>query len=219
LLSGRSAMTYPARQRLYAMTVSLPTSILCVMLTACSITGSAVRTWVDEGTAVAVTAQKHATVFYRDDVQVGVEINDFVDLGAFEINQSGTRHQYLSLLAWSTLARTPEQQSRIEDRFANLVIWADDQPMAFKRYTQNREMLHVSRELFKRFSPTPHENYYEISIAQLATLVAAKELRIGPADQQSWEALYRTWHNEQADLAAFTNEVSNTAKLINPQTK
>ncbi|HEX2586150.1 MAG TPA: hypothetical protein VHL14_13555, partial [Steroidobacteraceae bacterium] len=85
---------------------------LSLLASACSTTRSGVRSWVDEKTAVTVTAQQRAMVFYRDDFQSGVNIYDFADLGAFEINQSGKRSQYLCLLLWSTVARSDEYQSK-----------------------------------------------------------------------------------------------------------
>jgi len=186
-----------------------------MLATACSTTGSGVRSWVDEKTAVTVTAQQRPMVFYRDDFQSGVNIYDFADLGAFEVNQAGKRKQYLCLLLWSTVARSDEFQSKVEEDFSNLVGWADDQPVAFKRYTQNRDMVHLGEQAFKRSTANAHESYYEISLAQLATLAAAKTLRIAPSNQAAGESPYHAWRDDHAGLVAFMNEVSNTSKLIN----
>jgi len=190
------------------------TACLSILLMGCAIAGSPVRSYVDERTAVSVTAQKHAMVFYHEDFQAGVNIYDFADLGAFEVNQSGKRHQYLCLILWSTLARTPEHQSRIEDAFVNLVVWADDQPITFKRVTQNREMLLLGDEVFKRSTASVREGYYAVTAAQLSTLAAAKQLKIEPADQAQGETPYRPWRNERNSLAAFAEEISNTAKMM-----
>jgi len=187
--------------------------LLCSAVVAgCAMTGSSVRSWVDEQTAVAITAQKRAMVFYHENFQAGVNLYDFADLGAFEINQSGKRHQYLCLNLWSTLSRTTEQQSQIGTAFNTMVIWADDQPLTFKRLTQNREMVHVSNAVFKRADAS--ESYYEISPGQLSVLAAAKELRLAPANQAQGETPYHLWRNEHNSLIAFVDEVSHTAKLI-----
>ena len=184
-----------------------------MLLAGCATTGSAVRSWVDDNTAVSVTAQKRAAVFYHENFQAGVNLYDFADLGAFEINQSGKRSQYLCLILWSTLPRTAEQQTHLEEVFANMVIWADDQPLSFKRYTQNREMVHLGEAPFKRSDA--HEGYYEVSPEQLSVLAAAKELRIAPANQAQGETPYRLWRKEHNSLAEFVDAVNNTAKLIN----
>lgn len=196
----------------------LLTAALVSGLAGCATGNHAVRTWVDEQTAVAVTAQKRAMVFYRDDSKAGTHINDFADLGALEVDQSGVRHQYLCLLLWSTLARTPQQQQQVEDAFANLVIWADDQPLTFKRLTQNHDMLNLSSPAFKQSAFDVRESYYEITPAQLNTLAAAKELRVAPANQSSSESPYHPWRDEHDSLAAFAAEVSSTAKLIDSRT-
>ncbi|HEX2585895.1 MAG TPA: hypothetical protein VHL14_12235 [Steroidobacteraceae bacterium] len=188
---------------------------LSLLASACSTTRSGVRSWVDEKTAVTVTAQQRAMVFYRDDFQSGVNIYDFADLGAFEINQSGKRSQYLCLLLWSTVARSDEYQSKVEEDFSNLVVWADDQPVTFKRLTQNRDMVHLGDQAFKRSTSNAHESYYEISLAQLATLAAAKTLRISPSNQAAGDSPYNAWRDDHAGLVAFMNEVSNTNRMIN----
>ncbi len=196
-----------------------PAALLLALLTlsGCALTGQAVRSWVDEQTAVSVTAQKRVMVFYHENHQAGVNIYDFADLGAFEVNQTGSRHQYLYLMLWSTLSRTAEQQSHIEDAFADLVVWADDQPLTLKRQTQNHEMLHLSNAAFKLSSPDAHENYYDISLAQLSVLSTAKVLRIASANQAQGDTPYYLWRNEHNSLAAFVDEISGTAKLINTQ--
>ncbi|MES1195448.1 MAG: hypothetical protein ABUL58_00690 [Steroidobacter sp.] len=198
----------------------LPASFLIVvmgvlaMLGACS-TGPAVRSWVDERTAVSVTAQKRSWVFYRDDFQAGVNIYDFADLGAVEINQAGKRHQYLCLLVWSTITRPILTQAKVEENFSALTVWADDQPLTFKRITENHEMLQLGDVPFKRSAVSAGESYYEVSLSQLQTMAGAKTLRIAPANLPPREAPYNTWRDEHASLAAFVNEVANTAKLIN----
>jgi len=182
---------------------------------ACGTTRSGVRNWVDENTAVSVTAQQRVMTFYRDDIQSGVNINEFADLGAFEVNQSGKRHQYLYLQLWSTAGRSAEIQAKLEDDFSTLVIWADDQAVTLQRFTQNHEVVHLGDLAFKRSSADAHEGYYEITLPQLATLVAAKTLRIATPNQIADDAPYRAWHDEHPSLAAFLNEVTSTTRLIN----
>ncbi len=189
-----------------------------MLLGACT-TSSGVRSWVDERTAVAVTAQQKPWTFYRKDIQIDVSIYDFIDLGAFEINQTGTRHQYLCLMEWSTVTRPILEQSRIFEDFSTLVIWADDQPLTFKRYTQNHAMLHLSDTAFKHYTSSVSESYYEISLPQLETLAAAKTLRIAAANLPTDEQPYQTWRDQHESLRAFTEEVTHTAKLMNSDSK
>jgi hypothetical protein len=211
-------MKHYTNYRTASPATALLITVLALVLAGCA-TGSGVRSWVDERTAVAVTAQKRAWVFYRDDFQAGVNIHDFADLGALEINQSGKRRQYLCLQVWSTITRPTASQSGIDEDFSTLEVWADDQPLSFKRHTESHEMLHLGDVPFKRSSSGASEGYYEISPAQLATLAGAKTLRIAPANLTPGEALYHTWRDEHGSLLTFSNEISGTAKLINPETK
>lgn len=190
-------------------------AIATVLITGCATGGSSVRSWIDEQTAVTVTAQKKAMVFYREDFQAGVNIYDYANLGAFDINRAGAHRRYLCLALWSTLARTEEQQAKLETAFANLVIWADDQPLTFKRVTQNREMLNVVQPVFKLPSSEVQENYYEVSTGQLSILALAHELRVASSEQAQGEAMYHPWRNERNSLNALVENVTGIDNKIN----
>lgn len=198
----------------------MPRNIAVVMIVAliaggCASTGSSVRSWIDEQTAVTVTAQKKAMVFYREDFQAGVNIYDYANLGAFDVNRAGTHRRYLCLALWSTLARTPEQQVKLETAFANLAVWADDQLLTFRRVTQNREMLNIVQPVFKPPSTTVQENYYEVSTGQLSILALAHELRIASSDQSQGEIMYHPWRNERNSLNAFVEEATGIDHKLN----
>jgi hypothetical protein len=76
-------------------------------------------------------------------------------------------------------------------------------------------MVHLGDQAFKRSTSNAHESYYEISLAQLATLAAAKTLRISPSNQAAGDSPYNAWRDDHAGLVAFMNEVSNTNRMIN----
>lgn len=142
-------------------------ALALVALSGCASTSSQVRTWVDEQTAVTVTAQKNAGVFVHANPLTVGNSYDFVGVGAFEVNQTGQRRQYLSLMEWGTLLLTSEQQLQIEDTFKTFTIWADGQPLTFTRLTQDRKTLLVNEPLFSVAGIKRREAYYEISVAQL----------------------------------------------------
>jgi len=171
------------------------------------------RSWVDEQTAVSVTAQKSAWTFFRRDVQATGKLYNFADLGAFEVNQTGKRRQYLCLLEWVTAPIL--RKTRVVEDFSTLTIWADDQPLAFPRYTVNRELLHLTDMPFKGHTYNVLESYYEVSLEQLLTLSQAKSLRIAAANQPPDAAPYRSAKEEHKSLLAFTNEVVSIAKQAN----
>jgi len=173
-----------------------------------------VRTWLDERTAVSVTAQRLAWTFVRRDALAGKRVYDFADLGAFEVNQTGTRHQYLCLLEWITDPSL--RKSGVVEDFSTLIVWADDKQLTFPRYTQNREMLLLSEMPFKKHTYNVIESYYVVTVAQLETMAEAKSFRIEAANQPTDAAIYKSANGEHASLVAFTREISNIAKLMNP---
>jgi len=172
-----------------------------------------VRSWVDEQTAVAVTAQRSAWTFIRRNAVPGAKVHYFADLGAFEVNQSGKRHQYLCLLEWITDPAL--RKSGVVEDFSTLVVWADDQQLSFPRHTQNSELLRVSAMPFKKHTYNVVENYYEVTVAQLVLIAHAKTLRMEAANQPPDAANYKSVNAEHASLLAFANEVSDIAKRMN----
>ena len=176
-----------------------------------------VRSWIDEKTAASVTAQQRPLPFTRNDVQAGVMILYYAELGAFEINQSGKRRQYLCLQESSTATRPILHKSRIVEEFSTLNVWADDQLLSFKRLAQSFDALPLSADVFKRPISSTLENYYEVTIDQLEVMSQAKMLRLAASNHREGAELYRTPHDDHSTLNTFTTEVANIAKMANPK--
>lgn len=178
---------------------------LALTTAACTATPS-VRSWVDDRTAVAVTAQNKPLVFAREDFPAGVNVRDYAEVGAFEVNRSGQRQLYLSLIIWSTLNRSAEQQAQTDAAFAGMTIWADDQLIQLKRAAQ-RDVPSMSNAVFNLPITNAHESYYAITAAQLRALAAAQKLSLSPATQAAGEQSYRLWTDARASLGAFVQSL------------
>lgn len=176
-----------------------------------------VRSWLDEQTTVFVTAQRQAWTFVRRDPRAGNRVYNFADLGALEVNQAGSRHQYLCLLEWITDPSL--RKSKFVEDFSTLIIWADGNQLNFPRYTQDRAMLHLSDMPFKKHTYNVIESYYEVTVAQLVTMSQAKSLRIEATNQPPDAPIYKSAYREHASLVAFTDEVFNVAQQMKPTVK
>lgn len=76
------------RMRLLQILVGV--TVLMGGLAGCTAGGAGVaRSWIDSQTAVAVTAQTRPIVLSREDFPAGVNVRDYAELGAFEVNRSG----------------------------------------------------------------------------------------------------------------------------------
>lgn len=163
---------------------------------------SEVRSWLDNQTAVTVTAQRHALVFSREDFAAGVNVRDYAELGCFEINQSGRRKLYVGLILWSTVNRAAAQLAEDDARFARIVLQADDRPIELQRVATSRPMLGVSTAIFSLPAPGAREAYYELTASQLAALAAARHVLLEPVSQPAEGAqTYKLW---RGDLQEFT---------------
>ena len=179
---------------------------------------TSVRSWIDDKTAASITAQLRSLPFARSDIQAGVTILYYAELGAFEVNQSGKRRHYLCLQESSTATRPILKKSRIVEDFSTLNAWADDQLISIKRVAQHFDALPLSTSVFKQPISSAVENYYEVSVEQLEVMSKAKILRLATSNHRQGAELYKTPHDDHGTLTSFATEVSNIANMANPAT-
>jgi len=136
-----------------------------------------------------------------------VNVRDYPELGAFEVNRSGQRQLYLSLVLWTTLNRTAEQQAQIETAFANLTVWADDRSIQLKRITAKHEAPNVGKPVFDLPNSSASQSYYPITLAQLRAMAAAYKLSLMPEQQAAGEQAYQAWDDAHPSLTEFVAAV------------
>jgi hypothetical protein len=179
-----------------------------VALAGCTVGGGGTtRSWIDSKTAVAVTAQRQPIVLSREDFPAGVNVRDYAELGAFEVNRSGARKRYIALVLWSTVDRKPAEQAQLEAAFASMTLWADDRPILLKRSATSHDSLLVSAAVLDLPSPAATEAYYEISALQLAALTGAQHLTLSPSGMTEGERAYTLWRGKLTDLSRFVAEL------------
>ncbi len=159
---------------------------------------------------MAVTAQAQPLVLSREDFPAGVNVRDYAELGAFEVNRSGTRKRYMAVVLWSTVDRTPAEQTQLQAAFSSITLWADDQPLALQRSATMHDAILVSTPVLRWPSPAASEAYYEVSTAQLAALAAAKRWTLSPGTMAEGERSYTLWRGEPAELSRFLANLVNT---------
>lgn len=172
-------------------------------LMACAGSSGAVRTWVDARTAVAVTAQGRSLVLSREDFPAGVNVRDYAELGAVEVNRSGTRKRYLAVVLWSTVARTPAERAQLQAAFSSITLWADDQPLTLQRSATTHEAILLSAPALSLPSPAASEAYYEVTTAQLMALANTKRLMLRPGSVVDGESAYTVWRGDPSELSRF----------------
>lgn len=188
---------------------SLAGLILGLCLAGCQTTPKdAPRSWVDSGTAVAITAQAGSLVLSREDFPAGVNVRDYVELGAFEINRSGARTRYLAFTLWSTIDRSAEQWARTEADFASVTLWADDQPLLLKRSATTQQGISVSTSVFTLPAPNARQMYYTVTLQQLRTLATARSWTLSPVGMAEGERMFAMWRGDTLGLNGFIAAVT-----------
>jgi len=194
--------------RFRAFMITIGMSCMTVMLGGCfSASSTASRAWVDDGTAVAVMAQGGNVTLSREDFPAGVNVRDYAELGAFEVNRSGMRTLYLSLTVWSTIDRTAMQWQSIEDSLAEVTLWANDQPLRLKRTALQSREVGLSKAAFGRPSPTARQMYFAVTRAQLEALAHAAQWRLLPVKLAAGEQGYSPWSGGTDGMQQFLKDL------------
>lgn len=178
-------------------------ALLSLLLIGCASSGYEARSWLDNESAVTITAQKAPVVLYGEDFAAGVNVHDYIEMGCFETNRAGARKLYLGMVLWSTVNRTPEQLAQSDAGFAQITLQADDRPIPLNRIEQGRESIGLSTPIFKLPAPGTREAYYEIDAAQFAALAEARTLTLFLKPGATEHAVYKLWRGEIEQLRDF----------------
>jgi len=179
-------------------------TLLAVSLAACvTISDKDSRSWLDTRTAAAITAQIEPIVLSREDFPAGVNVRDYVEIGAFDVNRPGARKQYLSFTLWSTIDRSVSQWSSTAVDYSSVTLWADDQPIQLKLSAASHTDLGISTPVFTRPSPTAHQMYYEVTLAQLSALAQAQRWTLAPGGMVEEDQKFSRWRGSTGSLSRF----------------
>lgn len=181
---------------------SLP--VLILLLNGCSSTQLvAPRTWLDERTAVTVTAQSDPAVLAREEHMRAINVRDYAQLGAVETNRMGTRQLYLVLVSWSTIDRSEAEQARSEAGFSRITLFADDRPIELARAAPAREELGFARRPFEHPTPGAHEFHFAVTRSDLQSIALSRTLQLSAHRDGGITDKYLEWHDGRPGLRAF----------------
>lgn len=181
---------------------SLP--LLILLLNGCSSTQPvAPRTWLDERTAVTVTAQSDPAVLAREEHMRAINVRDYAQLGAVETNRMGARQLYLVLVSWSTIDRSAVEQERSEADFSRITLYADDRPIELTRAAPAREELGFARRPFEHPAPGAREIYFAAGRGDLQSIALSRTLQLIAHRDGGTPDKYLEWRDGRPGLRAF----------------
>lgn len=178
--------------------------VLILLLNGCASTQLvAPRTWLDERTAVTVTAQSDPAVLAREEHMRAINVRDYAQLGAVETNRMGTHQLYLVLLCWSTIDRSAAEQERSAASFSRITLYADDRAIELTRAAPAREELGFSRRPFEHPTPGAREIYFAVSRGDLQSIALSRRLQLVAHRDEAAKDKYLEWRDGRPGLRAF----------------
>lgn len=180
---------------------------LSLLLSACA-TGPAIpRTWLDERTAATVTAQEPCVVFAHEDQVRAMNVRDYVQACAVEINRAGSRGYYLVLISWSTIDRSSIERVALDRELARSTLWADDRPIELRRIPEGRTTAGVSSAPYIAPTPAAIESWYSIGRNELQSLAGARTSRL-IAQSGEKPRSYLLWEADRGGFAGFLQQTA-----------
>ena len=181
---------------------------LPLLMSACAIGPvGAPHTWLDERTAATVTAQEPGVVFAHEDQVRAINVRDYVQVGAAEVNRAGSRAYYLVLISWSTIDRSAAERAALDSELARSTLWADDRPIELRRIPDGRVAAGVSGAPYVAPAPAAIESWYPITLNEIQSLARARTLSL-TAQAGEKPRSYLPW---QADSGGFAGFLQHTA--------
>ena len=166
------------------------------------------RSWLDERTAATVTAQEPCAVFAYEDQARALNVRDYVQVGAVEVNRAGTRAYYLVLISWSTIDRSAAERAALDAELVRSTLWADDRPIELKRIPRGRAAADVYAAPYLAPAPAAIESWYPVTPEQMRAMASAAALSL-TAQAGDTPRRYELWQADRGGLAAFLERLAH----------
>jgi len=176
-------------------------------LTACTATPTITEVFDDE-TGVTISFSQPPLVFSRDTPGYGAYSRNFVQMGAIEVNRSGTLHYYLWLGVWNTV----QSSSAVEYRngFESVVVFADGEPLLLDVRGWTPESIGVSNSVYSKPVASSVDGYFPVSLDQVRLIAGAQDIRLEAVSSSLKK--FELWDEQEAGrkgLSVFVDRVSH----------
>lgn len=181
-------------------------AMVLLVLSACATEKSSVVEKFDELTAVTVTHNRTPIVMSTDTLSTRLDVRDYVEIGAIEVNRMGTRRQFL-WLGISEVDITEGADGRPEG-FGSIVFIAGDEEIQLDVLGWTHEAIGTSERIFKKLFSSSIDAYYEITLDQIQSLAEADDMKLRTSGSSPREFVlwYRPFTAKE-DLSEFLKTV------------
>jgi hypothetical protein len=175
-------------------------ALACVA--SCSSTDG-VRQQLDERTGATMTWVDAPWIFARERPELAVNVRDYLNLYAVDVNKSG-KHQVLVLVhGWSTL---DARDSPTRPAVTSYDLIVDDRIIRLQPATQTTKQLGIGQTIDLPRGTFTQDTYCPISIEELRAITLGRHIyvRIQPEQQT---VPYATWKEARRELIAFVAQL------------
>lgn len=175
---------------------------ICLLLAGCSVS-PAPRTWLDSATAATLTAQSAPLVLARDEQMRAVNVRDYAQLGAIEVNRMGERELYLAIVFWSTIDRPQNEHEQLAAAFARVDIQADDRTIGLARAQGSPHPPGIGTRPFPHPAPGAQDAYFPIDRSELQAIARSRHLSLTTRGHARDSIRYAEWRGDREGLERF----------------
>jgi hypothetical protein len=157
---------------------------------ACASSSDLIDEVMDPVTAVTVTICKVPLLFYRDTPSRAAHARDYLNVGAIEVNRSGSYQYFLWAGMWGTMQANDATEQR--DSLESLVLFADGEPLNLELAGWTPATIGTSDHVYVRPVAEAIDAYYQVSADQIRLIAGAKSIRIqttgsSPRNYELWD--------------------------------
>lgn len=196
----RAHEAHPCRKRKVGLLLALAALAGCAA-------SPAPRTWLDPHTAATITAQGAPTVLARDEQMRAINVRDYAQLGAIEVNRMGERAMYLVVVLWSTIDRSAAEREQLLASLARVDIQADDRTIGLSALQDSAREAGVSPHPFVLPTPAAQEVFFPVTREELESMASSESLRLSAHGGAQPAHQYTLWRDGRESLAQLLSKL------------
>jgi hypothetical protein len=179
--------------------------MLClVALAGCATEGPQVNEYLDRDTAVTIRAVGVPYVYEHEVPEMGVNVRDYLSIGAVEVNNMGARKHYLAVVSWSTVDRSWVGAPAAPKPEA-LTLALAGRPRELTLATHDRRSLGIGIAPITAPIGYAGESWYGVALGDLRAFAATPPESID-IEVDGRRASYTLWERGDAAFAEFLRD-------------
>ncbi len=167
--------------------------------------------YIDTDTAATITRCAKTFVFAHEAPNLGVNVRDYLNLGAFQVNRMGQHDFYLWASTWSTIPQRAESGPNLPVLMSTLTLRLDGEPLVLKRSTTKLRDTGTLKPVYPAPASSVVNAYYVVTQDMLHRIAGAAEIAVIIGEDRADRMRYALWSDARAELRDFLETSGSTA--------